>query len=70
MNYNFVEVAIEYFLPTESPKGIPGGFSTAELPVDSALLDEDRSVALDEAAEEWCNEHGFVFFRVIESGLW
>lgn len=70
MNYAFVEVAIEYFLPTESPRWIPGGFSMVELPVDSALLDEDRSVALDEAAEDWCNEHGFVFSQVIESDLW
>jgi hypothetical protein len=70
MTYTFVEAGVEYFLPTESPKGVPGGFSAVELPVDKALLQDDRSVALDEAAEEWCNEHGFVFSQVIESGEW
>lgn len=70
MTYTFVEVGVEYFLPTESPKWIPGGFSMVELPVDSSLLQDDRSVALDEAAKEWCNEHGFVFSQVIESEEW
>ena len=70
MTHTFVEVAIEYFLPTESPAWIPGGFSMVELPINSEALQEDHSVAIDEAAEDWCNEHGFVFSRVIESDEW
>ena len=70
MTYTFVEVGIEYFLPTESPKWIPGGFSMVELPIDSETHQDDRSAALDESAQDWCNEHGFVFSRVIESEEW
>ena len=65
-----VEVGVEFYLPTDSTHWIPNGFQMVELTVDEALLLDDRSAALDEAAQEWCNEHGFVFSQVIESDEW
>ena len=65
-----VEVGVEYFLPTDSTHWIPNGFQMVELTVDENLLLDDRSTALNEAAEEWCKKNGFVFSQVIESELW
>lgn len=65
-----VEVGVEYYLPTDSTHWIPNGFQMVELTVDEDLLMDDRSVALDEAAEDWCKNNVFVFSRVIESEEW
>ena len=54
-----VEVGIEFFLPTDARHWIPNGFATVDLEVDSALLDDDFWVTIDEAAEKWCEQnHG------------
>jgi hypothetical protein len=65
-----VEVGVEYFLPTDAKHWIPNGFQMVELNVDEALLADDRDVALDDAADKWCNEHGFVLSQAIESDEW
>jgi hypothetical protein len=65
-----VEVGVEYFLPTDSTRWIPNGFQMVNLSVDTELFEDDRDVALEEAAEQWCLAQGFSFSRVIESDLW
>jgi hypothetical protein len=54
-----IEVGIEFFLPTDARHWIPNGFATVDLEVDAALLEDDADVAIDEAAEAWCDRmHG------------
>jgi hypothetical protein len=71
-NPTFVEVGVEFFLPTDSTSWIPNGFEMVELCVDANEVSDDwwRSIALDEAAEQFCESIGVVFSQVIESDLW
>jgi hypothetical protein len=69
-NPTFVEVGVEFFLPTDSTSWIPNGFDMVEFCVDSDDLEDDRSTTLEEVAEKFCEHIGVVFFRVIESDLW
>ena len=71
-NPTFVEVGVEFFLPTDSTSWIPNGFDMVELCVDADEVNDNwmRSIALDEAAERFCDSIGVVFSQVIESELW
>lgn len=71
-NPTFVEVGVEFFLPTDSTHWIPNGFEMVELCVDADDVNDNwmRSIALDEAAEKFCESIGVVFTRVIESDEW
>ena len=70
MTTTLVEVGIEYYLPTDFKHWIPNGFQMVELTVDEALLADERFVALDEAAEQWCEDNNFTFSQVIEGDEW
>lgn len=69
-NPTLVEVGVEFFLPTDSTSWIPNGFDMVEFVVDADELEDDRSVTLDEVAEQFCKRIGVVFSQVIESDLW
>lgn len=51
------EIGIEFFLPTDARHWIPNGFTVVDLEVDAELFDDDAYVAIDEAAEAWCEQH-------------
>ncbi len=59
-NPTFVEVGVEFFLPTDSTSWIPNGFDMVD----------DRYATLEEVAEKFCKHIGVVFSQVIESDLW
>ena len=71
-NPTIVEVGVEFYLPTDSTSWIPNGFDMVELCVDADEINDNwmRSIALDEAAEQFCDSIGVVFSQVIESELW
>ena len=69
-NPTFVEVGVEFFLPTDSTSWIPNGFDMVEFCVDSDDLEDDRSTTLEEVAEKFCEHIGVVFSQVIEGDEW
>ena len=69
-NPTTIEVAIEYYLPTDALHWIPNGFQVVDCIVDADELEDDRYVTIDEVAEQFCKSIGVVFSQVIESDLW
>ena len=69
-NPTFVEVGVEFFLPTDSIHWIPNGFDMVEFCVDANDLEDDRSGTLEEVAEQFCKSIGVPFSQVIESDEW
>jgi hypothetical protein len=69
-NPTFVEVGVEFFLPTDSTSWIPNGFDMVEFCVDADDLEDDRFATLEEVAEQFCESIGVAFSQVIESDLW
>ena len=69
-NPTFVEVGVEFFLPTDSTQWIPNGFEMVEFCVDADELEDDRSATLEEVAEQFCKSIGVPFSQVIESDEW
>lgn len=69
-NPTFVEVGVEFFLPTDHTYWIPNGFDMVEFCVDADDLEDDRYATLEEVAEKFCKHIGVEFSRVIESDLW
>lgn len=69
-NPTFVEVGVEFFLPTDYTYWIPNGFDMVEFCVDADDLEDDRDATLEEVAEKFCKHIGVEFSRVIESDLW
>ncbi len=64
-NPTVIEVGIEYYLPQDDLTWRPNGFKTVSLVVDSDDLDDDYWIALDEAAERFCDANGYEFSQVL-----
>ena len=69
-NPTFVEVGVEFFLPTDSTSWIPNGFEMVELCVDANEVSDDWWRSIAQVAEQFCESIGVVFSQVIESELW